>query len=138
LFLRFFGQEEMAKNFASLVPDKTFSMSQLQGFMVKYKKQPHLIIDNIKELLDTEENVLIEHWLETINCTEVNNIFKMENVFSLASLKNLPNESIDKILNGKLSKEKLVRLIEALRSDSFKIETSENAMIDYVKQAVSN
>lgn len=54
LFMRFFGLEDMAKKFAELVPEKTFSMSQLQGFLVKYKKHPYMIIQNIKELLDTE------------------------------------------------------------------------------------
>lgn len=136
LFMRFFGNSDLAKKFAELVPDKTFSMSQLQGFLVKYKKHPYKIIENIKELLNTEENVLIEHWLETINCTEANNCLKLENCFSLAALKNLPNDAIDKILSGKLSKEKLVRLIEALRTDNFKIECSEAAMIDYVKTAL--
>lgn len=60
----------------------------------------------------------------------------MENCFSLASLKNMPNDAIEKILSGKLSKEKFVRLIEALRSDSFRIETSEVAMIEYVKTSL--
>ena len=94
LFMRFFGIEELAKKFGELVPEKTFAMSQLQGFLVKYKKHPYKIIQNIQELLETEENILIEHWLEAINCAEANNCLKMENCFSLASLKNLPNESI--------------------------------------------
>jgi hypothetical protein len=50
----------------------------------------------------------------------------------------MPNEAIDKTLNGKLSKEKLIRFIEALRNDSFQIETSASSMIEYVKQMISD
>jgi len=35
--------------------------------------------------------VLIDYWLEAINCSEAGNCLKMENCFSLAALKNLPN-----------------------------------------------
>jgi chaperone BCS1 len=48
LFIRFFKDEELAKRFSSLVPEKTFSMSQLQGFFVKYKKNPKLIVENVR------------------------------------------------------------------------------------------
>lgn len=44
LFERFFGDEELASKVCERIPESTFSMAQLQGFFVKYRKNPRLIL----------------------------------------------------------------------------------------------
>ena len=40
LCLRFFKDEKLAKEFAAALPENKFSMSMIQGFLLKYRKRP--------------------------------------------------------------------------------------------------
>jgi hypothetical protein len=68
---------------------------------------------------------------------EINHILKMKSVVSLASLKYIQN-IIDKILNGKLLNKMLIRIINTLHNEGFKIETSKSIIIEYIKQMIPN
>lgn len=68
LCYRFFKNDEIAKNFASLVPEFKFSMSMIQGYLLKYRRNPEKILDCINEIIESDENVKIESFLEEINC----------------------------------------------------------------------
>lgn len=68
LCYRFFKNDEIAKNFASLVPEFKFSMSMIQGYLLKYRRNPEKILDCINEIMESDENVKIESFLEEINC----------------------------------------------------------------------
>lgn len=38
--LRFFKDEKLAKNFAEKIPENKFSMSMIQGYLLKFRKCP--------------------------------------------------------------------------------------------------
>ncbi|KAF9283066.1 hypothetical protein BGZ68_005586 [Mortierella alpina] len=43
--------EELAAQFASAVPDQTFSIAQLQGFLMGYKKTPEMAVSHVHEFV---------------------------------------------------------------------------------------
>ncbi|KAF9571241.1 hypothetical protein EC968_000837 [Mortierella alpina] len=43
--------EELAAQFASAVPDRTFSIAQLQGFLMGYKKAPEMAVSHVHEFV---------------------------------------------------------------------------------------
>lgn len=65
---RFFGDDKLARSFASQIPEGKFSMSMIQGYLVKNRKNPENILTFVEELLLSDENVPIERFLEEINC----------------------------------------------------------------------
>lgn len=65
-------------------------MSMIQGYLLKYRKAVGDVLKCINEILESDENVKIERYLEEINCTEVLHDFKIEECYSLASARNLP------------------------------------------------
>lgn len=40
----------------------------IQGYLLKYRKSPHEVLKCIADILDSDENVKIEKYLEEINC----------------------------------------------------------------------
>lgn len=40
----------------------------IQGFLLKYRKNPEDILKCINEILESDENVKMERYLEEINC----------------------------------------------------------------------
>jgi hypothetical protein len=76
------------------VPENKFPMSLIQGFLLKFRKFPEKILDNIEEVLNNDENVKIEVYLKEINCLECLNNFRIEEVYTLAQAKNLPKSEI--------------------------------------------
>ena len=77
LCFRFFKNEKLAKQFAAALPQGKFSMSMIQGFLLKYRKKPENILECINEILESDENVKIDKFLDEINCLEVLNDFKI-------------------------------------------------------------
>ena len=61
----------------------------------------------------------IEGWLEEINCKAAIPFFKMQGYGTIASVKNLANDTITALLTSRLSNAKIVRVIESIRSDNF-------------------
>ncbi|KAG9319606.1 hypothetical protein KVV02_002136 [Mortierella alpina] len=43
--------EELAVQFASAIPDQTFSIAQLQGFLMGYKKTPEMAVSHVHEFV---------------------------------------------------------------------------------------
>ena len=58
----------------------------------------------------------MERYLEEINCLEVLHDFKIEQCYSLAGARNLPKETLEKMIS-KLTPLKKGRLLETLRQD---------------------
>jgi|JI61114BRNA_FD_contig_21_8095242_length_559_multi_2_in_0_out_0_1 hypothetical protein len=52
-------------------------MSMIQGYLLKYRKTPEDTLKCISEILESDENVKMEKYLEEINCLEVLNDFKI-------------------------------------------------------------
>ena len=77
LCYRFFKDEDLAKKFAFKLPEHKFSMSMIQGFLLRYRKNPTKILETAKDLLESDENIKIEQFLEEINCSEALNSFKI-------------------------------------------------------------
>ncbi|KAF8963339.1 hypothetical protein BGZ46_001005 [Entomortierella lignicola] len=44
--------EILATQFAKMIPDKTFSIAQLQGFLMGYKKTPELALKHVEEFVE--------------------------------------------------------------------------------------
>ncbi|KAF9170467.1 hypothetical protein BGX20_008931 [Mortierella sp. AD010] len=44
--------EMLAKQFAKVIPDQTYSIAQLQGFLMGYKKAPELAVKHAKEFVE--------------------------------------------------------------------------------------
>lgn len=44
LCFRFFKDEQLAKDFSQALPDGKFSMSMIQGFMLRHRKDPKKIM----------------------------------------------------------------------------------------------
>ena len=59
LCFRFFKDAELAKKFAYQLPEYKFSMSMIQGFLLRYRKNPQEILNNISNLLESDENIKI-------------------------------------------------------------------------------
>lgn len=77
LCYRFFKDEAIAKAFSESLPEFKFSMSMIQGFLLKYRRNPHEVLKCVSEILESDENVKIDRYLEEINCLEVLNDFKI-------------------------------------------------------------
>lgn len=60
---RFYGDEKLADQFAQLLPENKFSMSMIQGFLLRHRKNPSKIIERVEDLLGSDENVKIEQFL---------------------------------------------------------------------------
>ena len=45
----------------------------IQGFLLRYRKSPKEILDHVKDLLESDENIKIEQFLTEINCQEIIN-----------------------------------------------------------------
>ncbi|KAG0212169.1 hypothetical protein BGX28_006715 [Mortierella sp. GBA30] len=43
--------EKLAAQFANAIPDQTFSIAQLQGFLMGYKKTPELAVEHVREFV---------------------------------------------------------------------------------------
>ena len=54
LCYRFFKDEKLATNFAKQLPEYKFSMSMIQGFLLRYRKKPEKILENIQDLLESD------------------------------------------------------------------------------------
>ena len=67
-------------------------------------------------MLQSDENVKIEQYLNEIGCQECLNEFKLNECFTLASARNLPKTEIDKI-TAQLNPLLKGRLIETIRMD---------------------
>ena len=83
--------------------------------------------------MTSEENIKIEDFLESISCIEATGAFKLDNCFTLANVKNLPIEEIEKIVSGKLSTEKTLRLMEALRNNNWNSKTEKEDLVKYLE-----
>lgn len=57
LCYRFFKNDEIAKQFGEKLPEYKFSMSMIQGFLLKYRKTPQDVLKCIEEILESDENV---------------------------------------------------------------------------------
>lgn len=92
----------------------------------------------------------MDKYLEEINCLEVLHDFKIEECYSLASARNLPKETLEKMIS-KLIPLKKGRLLETLRqdrslylkspevleafvNDSFKDEFTQRKLKEYIRQ----
>jgi chaperone BCS1 len=62
--LRFYKDEKIAKEFAEKLPENKFSMSMIQGFLLKFRKCPSKLVEKTDELLNSDENVKIEVFLK--------------------------------------------------------------------------
>lgn len=65
-------------------------MSMIQGYLLKHRKNPARIMEKIEDLLQSDENVKIEQFLNEIGCLECISDFKINECFTLASARNLP------------------------------------------------
>jgi hypothetical protein len=65
-------------------------MSMVQGFLLKHRKNPKAILEKVEDLLQSDENVKIDQFLNEINCNDCLNDFRMEECYTLAGAKNLP------------------------------------------------
>lgn len=68
LCFRFFKDEKLAKEFSQALPNGKFSMSMIQGFLLRHRKSPNKIMEKIEDLLQSDENVKIEQYLTEIGC----------------------------------------------------------------------
>jgi hypothetical protein len=66
----------------------------IQGFLLRYRKKPHKIMEELEGLLQSDENVKIEQFLSEIGCLECLNNFKLEECFNLSSARNLPKTEL--------------------------------------------
>ena len=66
----------------------------IQGFLLKYRKNPHQLLECVTDILESDENVTMDRYLDEINCLEVLNDFKIEECFTLSSARNLPKETM--------------------------------------------
>ena len=67
-------------------------------------------------ILESDENIKIDQFLSEINCREVLNDFKIEECFTLAQARNLPKDTLEKMI-GKLNPLLKGRFMETIRSD---------------------
>lgn len=131
LCFRFFKNEKLAKEFANALPEGKFSMSMIQGYLLKYRKKPENIMDCVSEILESDENVKIERFLSDINCLEVLNDFKIQECYTLASARNLPKETLEKMII-KLDTLKQGRLLETIRQDRNHYLKSNKALKQFI------
>ena len=61
---------------------------------MKYRKNPHQLLECVTDILESDENVTMDRYLDEINCLEVLNDFKIEECFTLSSARNLPKETM--------------------------------------------
>ena len=47
-------RDALADDFAEAIPDGVLSMASLQGYLVRFKTQPHDAVDNAREFVETE------------------------------------------------------------------------------------
>lgn len=77
LCLRFYKDAELAKTFSEAMPQGKFSMSMIQGFFLRHRKNPSKIMEHIEDLLQSDENVKIDQFLTELNCQACINDFKI-------------------------------------------------------------
>jgi hypothetical protein len=49
----------------------------IQGYLLKFRKNPEKLVEKTEELLNSDENVKIEVFLKEINCSESLNDFRL-------------------------------------------------------------
>ena len=52
--LRFYKNEKIAKEFADKLPESKFSMSMIQGYLLKLRKNPEKIVERTDSLLNSD------------------------------------------------------------------------------------
>lgn len=52
--LRFYKDEQLAKSFAEKLPENKFSMSMIQGFLLKFRKCQQKLVEKTEELLNSD------------------------------------------------------------------------------------
>jgi hypothetical protein len=90
LCYRFYKNEALAEAFSKALPENKFSMSMIQGFLLKHRKNPEKIMDRVEDILQSDENIKIDQFLIEMGCQDSINDFKIEECYTLASAKNLP------------------------------------------------
>jgi chaperone BCS1 len=59
LFSKFYPNQsqdsELARSFADKVPENTFSMAHLQGFLMSHKKQPKEAVNSVEEWVESHK-----------------------------------------------------------------------------------
>ncbi len=88
----------------------------IQGYLLKFRKNPEALVEKTDELLNSDENVKIDVFLKELNCLECLNDFRLEEVYTLAQAKNLCKLDLERIAS-KLPILLKGRLIETVRMD---------------------
>lgn len=104
----------------------------IQGFLLKYRKNPDALLKCLPEILESDENVKMDRYLTEINCLEVLNDFKIEECYSLANARNLPKDTLEKMIS-KLSPLKKGRLLETVRMDRKLYLKSHDSLVAYIE-----
>jgi hypothetical protein len=109
----------------------------IQGYLLKFRKNPEKLVEKTEELLNSDENVKIEVFLKEINCSESLNDFRLEEVYTLAQAKNLCKTDLERIA-GKLPDLLKGRLIETVRMDRRNYIREEKDIFKFIEESIND
>jgi hypothetical protein len=109
----------------------------IQGYLLKFRKNPEKLVEKTEELLNSDENVKIEVFLKEINCSESLTDFRLEEVYTLAQAKNLCKTDLERIA-GKLPDLLKGRLIETVRMDRRNYIREEKDIFKFIEESIND
>lgn len=91
LFLKFYpGEDDKAKEFAQLLPEKKISMAKLQGHFLQNRDEPENSLETYQKLLvekKTTNEMTIAEWLDRLNMYRYLPMFTTNQVYLMNELK---------------------------------------------------